>query len=112
MNEPRRLGLSVDSAAYPRQWNPLSPWVFSALHTLMVIEEEGSYKAAAFRLDKTYSNINVKVRKLETILGTRLIESAVFNKATLTSKGRWLVDQYRDAMRACETAILSIERED
>jgi len=76
---------------------------FDQLRTLLEVVEQGSFSAAARRLNLTQPAISLQIRELERRFGVRLIER-LGKQAHATVPGRELVSTF------CASAITSMRR--
>jgi DNA-binding transcriptional LysR family regulator len=79
------------------------------LRTLSEVVAQGSFSAAARRLNLTQPAVSLQIRELESRWGVRLIER--FGKqAHATVPGRDLIEHSRRILRECDAAELTMRR--
>jgi DNA-binding transcriptional LysR family regulator len=79
------------------------------LRTLSEVVAQGSFSAAARRLNLTQPAVSLQIRELESRWGVRLIER--FGKKALPTKpGRDLIEHSRRILRECEVAEQAMRR--
>jgi DNA-binding transcriptional LysR family regulator len=79
------------------------------LRTLSEVVAQGSFSAAARRLNLTQPAVSLQIRELESRWGVRLIER--FGKqAHATMPGRDLIEHTRRILRECDAAELAMRR--
>jgi DNA-binding transcriptional LysR family regulator len=79
------------------------------LRTLSEVVAQGSFSAAARRLNLTQPAVSLQIRELESRWGVRLIER--FGKqAHATMPGRDLIEHSRRILRECDAAELAMRR--
>ncbi len=81
----------------------------SHLKTLIAIDEEGSFGAAAKRVGRTQSAVTQQMQSLEQILGTPLFVANGRNRE-LTDAGHALLRHGREIISMCNYAIASSKR--
>jgi DNA-binding transcriptional LysR family regulator len=79
------------------------------LRALAEVVEQGSFSAAARRLNLTQPAISLQVRELERRFGMRLVER-MGKRTYATAPGRELVEAARRILRECEVADASMQR--
>jgi len=82
---------------------------FDQLRTLLEVVEQGSFSAAARRLNLTQPAISLQIRELERRFGVRLIER-LGKQAHATVPGRELVEAARRILRECDRADAAMRR--
>jgi DNA-binding transcriptional LysR family regulator len=82
---------------------------FDQLRTLLEVVEQGSFSAAARRLNLTQPAISLQIRELERRFGVRLIER-LGKQAHATVPGRELVEAARRILRECDHADAAMRR--
>lgn len=65
----------------------------SCLRAFLVVADEGGFTRAAHTLNRTQSAVSMQVRRLEELLGTKLIEDR--KKVTLTPAGSRIIEHAR-----------------
>ena len=65
----------------------------ACLRAFLAVTEAGGFTRAGLKLNRTQSAISMQVRRLEELLGTKLIEDR--KKATLTAAGERIVEHAR-----------------
>ena len=68
----------------------------ACLRAFLAVTEAGGFTRAGLKLNRTQSAISMQVRRLEEMLGTKLIEDR--KKATLTAAGERILDHARRAL--------------
>jgi DNA-binding transcriptional LysR family regulator len=79
------------------------------LRALLEVVEQGSFSAAARRLNLTQPAVSLQIRELERRFGVRLIER-LGKQAHATLPGRELVDATRRIFRECDDADAAMRR--
>lgn len=79
------------------------------LDTLVAIADEGSFEGAARQLSRTQSAISQRMRKLEEIVGTKLLV-AVGRRRELTRAGETLVNVARQMQALADNALIEVGR--
>jgi DNA-binding transcriptional LysR family regulator len=79
------------------------------LRALLEVVEQGSFSAAARRLNLTQPAVSLQIRELERRFGVRLIER-LGKQAHATLPGRELVDATRRIFRECDEADAAMRR--
>jgi DNA-binding transcriptional LysR family regulator len=79
------------------------------LRALSEVVEQGSFSAAARRLNLTQPAVSLQVRELERRSGVRLVER-MGKRAYATAPGRELVESARRILRECDLADASMRR--
>lgn len=79
------------------------------LDTLVAIADEGSFEGAARLLSRTQSAISQRMRKLEEIVGTKLLV-AVGRRRELTRAGETLVNVARQMQALADNALIEVGR--
>ena len=82
---------------------------FDQLRTLLEVVEQGSFSAAARRLNLTQPAISLLIRELERRFGVRLIER-LGKQAHATVPGRELVETAQRILRECDHADAAMRR--
>jgi DNA-binding transcriptional LysR family regulator len=82
---------------------------FDQLRTLLEVVEQGSFSAAARRLNLTQPAISLQIRELERRFGVRLIER-LGKQAHATVPGRDLVEAAQRILRECDHADAAMRR--
>jgi DNA-binding transcriptional LysR family regulator len=82
---------------------------FDQLRTLLEVVEQGSFSAAARRLNLTQPAISLQIRELERRFGVRLIER-LGKQAHATVPGRELVEAAQRILRECDHANAAMRR--
>ena len=82
---------------------------FDQLRTLLEVVEQGSFSAAARRLNLTQPAISLQIRELERRFGVRLIER-LGKQAHATVPGRALVEAAQRILRECDHANAAMRR--
>ena len=82
---------------------------FDQLRTLLEVVEQGSFSAAARRLNLTQPAISLQIRELERRFGVRLIER-LGKRAHATVPGRELVEAAQRIFRECDHADAAMRR--
>jgi DNA-binding transcriptional LysR family regulator len=82
---------------------------FDQLRTLLEVVEQGSFSAAARRLNLTQPAISLQIRELERRFGVRLIER-LGKQAHATVPGRELVEAAQRILRECNHADAAMRR--
>jgi DNA-binding transcriptional LysR family regulator len=82
---------------------------FDQLRTLLEVVEQGSFSAAARRLNLTQPAISLQIRELERRFGVRLIER-LGKQAHATVPGRELVEAAQRILRECDHADAAMRR--
>jgi DNA-binding transcriptional LysR family regulator len=82
---------------------------FDQLRTLIEVVEQGSFSAAARRLNLTQPAISLQIRELERRFGVRLIER-LGKQAHATVPGRELVEVAQRILRECDHADAAMRR--
>jgi DNA-binding transcriptional LysR family regulator len=82
---------------------------FDQLRTLLEVVEQGSFSAAARRLNLTQPAISLQIRELERRFGVRLIER-LGKQAHATVPGRELVEAAQRILRECDRANAAMRR--
>ena len=82
---------------------------FDQLRTLLEVVEQGSFSAAARRLNLTQPAISLQIRELERRFGVRLIER-LGKRAHATVPGRELVEAAQRILRECDQADAAMRR--
>ncbi|WP_079436124.1 LysR family transcriptional regulator [Zoogloea sp. LCSB751] len=78
------------------------------LQAFVAVIDEGSFSAAAERLQLTPSGISRSIGKLEKQLGVRLITRTT-RRLDLTDEGRWFLDNARDILGRLEATALTLQ---
>jgi len=82
---------------------------FDQLRALLEVVEQGSFSAAARRLNLTQPAVSLQIRELERRFGVRLIER-LGKRAHATVPGRELVEAARRISRECDDADAAMRR--
>jgi len=82
---------------------------FDQLRALLEVIEQGSFSAAARRLNLTQPAVSLQIRELERRFGTRLIER-VGKQAHATAPGRELAAGAQRILRECDHAEMAMRR--
>jgi DNA-binding transcriptional LysR family regulator len=82
---------------------------FDQLRALLEVVEQGSFSAAARRLNLTQPAVSLQIRELERRFGLRLIER-LGKRAHATVPGRELVEAARRIFRECDHADAAMRR--
>jgi DNA-binding transcriptional LysR family regulator len=82
---------------------------FDQLRALLEVVEQGSFSAAARRLNLTQPAVSLQIRELERRFGLRLIER-LGKRAHATVPGRELVEAARRIFRECDRADAAMRR--
>jgi DNA-binding transcriptional LysR family regulator len=82
---------------------------FDQLRALLEVVEQGSFSAAARRLNLTQPAVSLQIRELERRFGVRLIER-LGKRAHATVPGRELVEAARRIFRECDDADAAMRR--
>jgi DNA-binding transcriptional LysR family regulator len=82
---------------------------FDQLRALLEVVEQGSFSAAARRLNLTQPAISLQIRELERRFGLRLIER-LGKRAHATVPGRELVEAAQRISRECDRADAAMRR--
>lgn len=78
------------------------------LRTFVTIADTGSFKRAGEKLFITQSAVSLKIKKLEEILGKKLLSRRQGRLGGLTEEGGQLIGHAREMLRLNELAILSV----
>nr|WP_306267082.1 LysR substrate-binding domain-containing protein [Pararhizobium sp. IMCC3301] len=88
----------------------MSPEIqISQLKSLIAIDEEGSFSAAARRVGRTQSAITQQMRNLELVIGTQLF-AAKGRHRELTEAGRTLLRHSHEIVSLCNQAVSASAR--
>ena len=82
---------------------------FDQLRALLEVVEQGSFSAAARRLNLTQPAVSLQIRELERRFGVRLIER-LGKRAHATVPGRELIEAARRIFRECDDADAAMRR--
>jgi DNA-binding transcriptional LysR family regulator len=82
---------------------------FDQLRALLEVVEQGSFSAAARRLNLTQPAVSLQIRELERRFGLRLIER-LGKRAHATVPGRELVEAAQGIFRECDRADAAMRR--
>jgi DNA-binding transcriptional LysR family regulator len=82
---------------------------FDQLRALLEVIEQGSFSAAARRLNLTQPAISLQIRELERRFGARLIER-LGKKAHATAPGRELAEGAKRILNECDHAEMAMRR--
>ena len=82
---------------------------FDQLRALLEVVEQGSFSAAARRLNLTQPAVSLQIRELERRFGLRLVER-LGKRAHATVPGRELVEAARRIFRECDHADAAMRR--
>jgi DNA-binding transcriptional LysR family regulator len=82
---------------------------FDQLRALLEVIEQGSFSAAARRLNLTQPAVSLQIRELERRFGARLIER-VGKQAHATAPGRELAEAAQRILRECDHAETAMRR--
>lgn len=81
--------------------------MWSHIHSLIVLEEVGSYTAAAARLGMSKSAVSQRVAELEKVVGMSLVQRTT-RSVRLTEAGQRLVDSSRDYFEGIERNFVQL----
>jgi len=84
---------------------------FEQLRTFVAIAEDGGFQRAAALLNRSQSAITQSLRKLEEILGCRLLDRRQGHVGELTAEGQQFLGHARDLLARAAEAIQSVRAE-
>lgn len=77
------------------------------IHSLIILEEVGSYTAAAVRLGISKSAVSQRIAELEKVMGMTLVQRTT-RSVRLTEAGKQLVDSSRDYFEGIERNFVQL----
>lgn len=82
--------------------------LWTHVHSLIVLSQQGSFTAAAQRLNVSKATVSQRITELEQNLGVKLVHRTT-RSVQFTDAGKQLVEQTQDAFQHISTEIKSVE---
>lgn len=88
--------------------HPKNEPLWGHIHTLVILEETGSYTAAAVRLGISKSAVSQRIAELEKVIGMSLVQRTT-RSVRLTESGQRMVDSSRDYFEGIERNVAQLQ---
>src|SRR5690625_1127527 len=82
--------------------------LWTHLHSLIILAQQGSFTAAARRLNVSKATVSLRITELEQSLGVRLVHRTI-RSIQLTDAGQQLVEQTQAAYQHISSELKSVE---